>query len=356
MRETTHNLMPAPADSLHAELRALIASSRQRLAVAVNAELTWLYWSVGERLRTEVLGGADRAKYGAQLIKRVGDQLAQEFGRGFEAKNLRRMLQFAVAFPDTEKVASLMRHLSWTHFLQLLPIKTDAARWFYAQQSVESRWSVRELHQQIERKAFERTELAALQTPTPVRAELVEAQSTPALVFKDPYFLDFLGLRQGHDEADLEAAILRQLEAFILELGRGFAFVERQKRMVIDGDDFYLDLLFYHRRLRRLVAIELKLGRFKAAHKGQMELYLKWLDKHERQPGEEAPIGLILCAESSREQVELLQMHKDGITVAEYWTELPPKAELEQKLHAALLEARERLARRGVLLGELDDE
>ena len=150
--------------------------------------------------------------------------------------------------------------------------------------------------------------------------------------------------------ADLEAAILRQLEAFILELGRGFAFVERQKRMVIDGEDFYLDLLFYHRRLRRLVAIELKLGRFKAAHKGQMELYLKWLDKHERQAGEEAPIGLILCAESSREQVELLQMHKDGITVAEYWTELPPKAELEQHLHQALLEARERLARRGVLL------
>ena len=158
----------------------------------------------------------------------------------------------------------------------------------------------------------------------------------------------------------MEAAILRQLEAFILELGRGFAFVERQKRMVIDGEDFYLDLLFYHRRLRRLVAIELKLGRFKAAHKtthkGQMDLYLKWLDKHERQAGEEAPIGLILCAESSREQVELLQMHKDVITVAEYWTELPPKAELEQHLHQALIEARERLARRGVLLEGDEDE
>ena len=353
-------LIPAEgtsADKLHAELRTLIANSRQRLAGAVNAELTRLYWNVGQRLRTEVLGGADRAKYGDQLIKRVGEQLAQEFGRGFEAKNLRRMLQFAVAFPDTEKVASLMRHLSWTHFLQLLPVKTDVARWFYARQSVESRWSVRELHQQIERKAFERTELATLQAHTPVQTEpVVAADTDPAQVFKDPYFLDFLGLRQGHDEGDLEAAILHQLEAFILELGRGFAFVERQKRMVIDGDDFYLDLLFFHRRLRRLVAIELKLGRFKAAHKGQMDLYLKWLDKHERQPGEEAPIGLILCAESSREQVELLQMHKNGITVAEYWTELPPKAALEQKLHAALLEARERLARRGVLLGSLGDE
>jgi len=341
----------APPDKLHAELRTLIASSRQRLAGAVNAELTRLYWTVGERLRTEVLGGADRAKYGDQLIQRVGDQLAQEFGRGFEAKNLRRMVQFAQAFPQPEIVATLSRQLSWSHFVNLLPLKTNAARQFYASHAATYTWSVRELRQQIERKAFERTELASLQASTPVGAEPVEALGTsPAQVFKDPYFLDFLGLRQGHDEADLEAAILRQLEAFILELGRGFAFVERQKRMVIDGEDFYLDLLFYHRRLRRLVAIELKLGRFKAAHKGQMELYLKWLDKHERQSGEEAPIGLILCAESSREQVELLQMHKDGITVAEYWTELPPKAELEQHLHQALLEARERLARRGVLL------
>jgi predicted nuclease of restriction endonuclease-like (RecB) superfamily len=239
--------------------------------------------------------------------------------------------------------------LSWSHFVNLLPLKTEQARQFYASQAASQTWSVRELRQQIERKAFERAELATLQTVTSDQA------TSPAQVFKDPYFLDFLGLRQGHDEADLEAAILRQLEAFILELGRGFAFVERQKRMVIDGEDFYLDLLFYHRRLRRLVAVELKLGRFKAAHKGQMELYLKWLDNYERQPGEEAPIGLILCAESSREQVELLEMHKDGITVAEYWTELPPKAELEQHLHQALIEARERLARRGVLLEGTDE-
>lgn len=309
---------------------------------------------MGKRLHTEVLGGNDRAKYGDQLIKRMGDQLAQEFGRGFEAKNLRRMVQFAQVFAEPEIVATLSRQLSWSHFVNLLPLKTEQARQFYASQAASQTWSVRELRQQIERKAFERTELASLQAHSPVQTEPTEA--SPAQVFKDPYFLDFLGLRQGHDEADLEAAILRQLEAFILELGRGFAFVERQKRMVIDAEDFYLDLLFFHRRLRRLVAIELKLGRFKAAHKGQMELYLKWLDKHERQAGEEAPIGLILCAESSREQVELLQMHKDGITVAEYWTELPPKAELEQHLHLALIEARERLARRGVLLEEGEDK
>jgi predicted nuclease of restriction endonuclease-like (RecB) superfamily len=355
---------PAPADgTLHAELRALIAASRQRLAGAVNAELTRLYWAVGERLRSEVLAGSERARYGEKLIDRLGERLAQEFGRGFEAKNLRRMLQFAQAFPQPEIVATLSRQLSWSHVVALLPLKADEARRFYAHQAATEAWSVRELRQQIDRKAYERTLLASSQgegtsmghTLAPVQAGL-PAAATPALVFKDPYFLDFLGLRQGHDEADLEAAILRQLEAFILELGRGFAFVERQKRMVIDGEDFYLDLLFYHRRLRRLVAIELKLGRFKAAHKGQMELYLKWLDKHERQAGEEPPIGLILCAESRREQVELLQMHKDGITVAEYWTELPPKAELERRLHEALIEARERLAQRGQLLGSDGDE
>lgn len=344
-------LSPAQPVGLHAELRALIAASRQRLAGAVNAELTRLYWSVGQRLSTEVLGG-ERASYGSQLLDQLGQQLSQEFGRGFEARNLRRMVKFAQAFPAPEIVSTLSTKLSWSHLVAIVALKTSEARQFYATQAAQDGWSVRELTHQIERKAFERSELASTQAPVEASALL----SAPAQVFKDPYFLDFLGLSQGHDEADLEAAILRQLEAFILELGRGFAFVERQKRMVIDGEDFYLDLLFYHRRLRRLVAIELKLGRFKAAHKGQMELYLKWLDKFERQPGEEAPIGLILCAESSREQVELLQMHKDGITVAEYWTELPPKAELEQQLHQALMEARERLVRRGVLLEGGEDE
>ena len=343
-----HSALPA---SLHTELRALIASSRQRLAGAVNAELTRLYWTVGQRIHAELLQG-ERAAYGARLISELGTQLAREFGRGFEAKNLQRMRQFAQAFPEAEIVATLSRQLSWSHILALLPLKSAPARQFYAAQCAEQTWGVRELRRQIERKAFERSEIAAVQTS----AAALPALTTPAQVFKDPYFLDFLGLRQGHDEADLEAAILRQLEAFILELGRGFAFVERQKRMVIDGEDFYLDLLFFHRRLRRLVAIELKLGRFKAAHKGQMELYLKWLDKHERHSGEETPIGLILCAESSREQVELLQMHKDGITVAEYWTELPPKAELEQRLHQALVEAREVMVRRGVLLEGSEDE
>ncbi len=220
MKETTHNLVPASADTLHAELRALIASSRQRLAGAVNAELTQLYWNVGHRPRTEVLGDG-RASYGAQLLDQLGQKLAQEFGRGFESRNLRRMVRFAESFPDAAIVSTLSTQLSWSHMVAIVVLKTPQARQFYASQAATNTWSVRELHHQIERKAFERTELAALQTNTSVQAEpVVAANTAPALVFKDPYFLDFLGLRQGHDEADLEAAILRQLEAFILELGR----------------------------------------------------------------------------------------------------------------------------------------
>lgn len=346
----------ALADTLLADLRQLITQSRERLSATVNTELTLLYWNVGQRLQREVLAG-ERAAYGQQLMERTGQRLSQEFGRGFEAKNLRRMVQFAQVFPHGEIVASLMRELSWTHFLQLLPLKTEAARHYYAQAAAADRWSVRELRAHIERKAFERSAIAqthsgAVAATGAVLAPAQASQARPDVVFKDPYLLDFLGLRAGYLEADVESAILRELESFILELGRGFAFVERQKRMVIDGEDHYLDLLFFHRRLRRLVAVELKLGAFRAADKGQMELYLAWLERHECQPGEERPIGLILCADASREKVELLRPERDGITVAEYWTELPPREVLEQRLHQALQDARERLARREILLRE----
>jgi predicted nuclease of restriction endonuclease-like (RecB) superfamily len=207
---------------------------------------------------------------------------------------------------------------------------------------VEHQWSKRELQRQIERKAFERTEIAD------TKLTLAEAKHLGGN-FKDPYFLDFLGLKDGYLENELEAALLKELELFILELGKGFAFVERQKRMIIDGKDFSLDLLFFHRKLKRLVAVELKINHFKAGYKGQMELYLNWLNKYERQEGEEAPIGLILCADTGSEQVELLNMQKDNIMVAEYWTSLPPKELLEQKLHTALIEVRERLAGRNLL-------
>ena len=325
-----------PSPLLLADLREIISRGKAQAVAAVNSALTLTYWHVGQRINTEVLRG-ERAAYGQQVVASVAVSLVAACGKSFEAKNLRRMMQFAEVFSDLEIVVPLARQLSWSHFLLLIPLPSQAARLFYAQQASHAAWGKRELTRQIERKAFERSHIADHKLALAAAPELAGA-------FKDPYFFDFLGLPLGYLENDLEQALIRELEQFILELGKGFAFVERQKRMVIDGEDFYLDLLFYHRRLKRLVAVELKIDRFKAAHKGQMELYLNWLDKYERQPDEAAPIGLILCSQAGTEQVELMNMQKDNIMVAEYWTELPPKAVLENKLHTALIEISERLA------------
>jgi predicted nuclease of restriction endonuclease-like (RecB) superfamily len=267
-----------------------------------------------------------------------------KYGKNYEEKNLRRMIQFSEKFPDFENVVTLSRHLSWSHFLVLIPIKKQEARQFYANYVCDKIAGVRELRKQIKQKVFERTEIA--------NTQLFESSKIEKHIFKDPYFLDFLSLKEGYLENDLESAILRELETFILELGVGFTFVTRQKRMIIDGDDYYLDLLFFHRKLKRLVAVELKIDKFEAKYKGQMELYLRWLDRYERQEGENPPIGLILCAETSKEQIELLEMHKDGIMVVEYWTDLPPKKILETKLHNVLVEARERIKRKEIREGE----
>lgn len=319
------------------DLRELIEAGKHQLERQVNSTMTQVYWRVGKRINEDILNH-QRAEYGKQIIPSISKDLVMLYGKSFAVRNLRRMMQFASLFTDIQIVSTVSTQLSWSHWIELFALKKHEARLFYAQKISEERWSVHHTREQISRKVYERAEIANTQLPT----------ETSALTntFKDPYFLDFLGLKEGYLENDLESAILKELELFILELGVGFTFVARQKRMIIDGDDYYLDLLFYHRKLKRLVAIELKIGKFKAAYKGQMELYLRWLNRYDRQEGEEYPIGLILCAEASSEQIELLEMHKDGIMVAEYWTELPPKEILEQKIHQALIEARVRLSTR----------
>lgn len=323
------------------DISILIENSKKTVSIQVNSGITILFWQIGNKVNQHILHNK-RAEYGKEIIVTLSRELKSKFGKNFEEKNLRRMLQFAEKFRNFEKVVTLSRQLTWSHFIALIPIKKEEARYFYASKIGEERWSVRFTREQIDKKSFERTLIASS------KIENVEYDLNST--FKDPYFLDFLELKNGYLENDLESAILKELELFILELGIGFTFVERQKRMIIDGEDFYLDLLFYHRKLKRLVAIELKIGKFKASHKGQMELYLKWLDKYDKQKGENHPIGLILCAESSNEQIELLEMQKDGIIVAEYWTELPPKKELEEKLHSALVLARERFARKNIIV------
>ncbi len=339
MAEKTNSLSISEND-LFNELSQLIEQSKQQVAVQANSAVTILFWQVGTRINQDILQNK-RAEYAKQIVSTLSTQLKERYGRTFEEKNLRRMMQFAEQFTDFQIVVTLSRQLSWSHYLAILPIKTHEAKLFYANQVGNSFMSVRELRRQIALKAFERTNIAD--------AQIIESTHIPFNTFKDPYILDLFGLQNSFLEKDLEDAILHDLETFILELGKGFAFVERQKRMIIDGEDFNLDLLFYHRKLKRLVAIELKLGKFQAKHKGQMELYLKWLDKYEKQEGENTPVGLILCAESSREQIELLEMHKDGIMVAEYWTDLPPKKQFEEKIHLLVAEAKERIERKKLL-------
>jgi predicted nuclease of restriction endonuclease-like (RecB) superfamily len=335
-------------EKLLGDLRNLIQEARQDVARSVNSALVMLCWKVGERIRKDILK-EKRADYGERILPTLSAKLEVEFGQGFNEKSLRRMVQFAEIFCDEQIVATLSRQLGWSHFVEIIPLKDQLQREFYAEMCRVERWSVRILRQKIAGMLFERTALS--RKPDELAKQELAAlrdgdKVTPDLVFRDPYLLDFLGLKDTYSEKDLETAILREMEAFILELGVGFTFVKRQKRITVGEDDFYLDLLFYHRKLHRLVAIELKLDKFKPAYKGQMELYLRWLEKYEQQPGEDSPIGLILCASKSEEQVELLQLGKSGIRVAAYMTELPPRDLLRKKLHEAIILARARLEER----------
>jgi predicted nuclease of restriction endonuclease-like (RecB) superfamily len=295
----------APAigvDRLLGDIRSLIEAAREQTARAINSVLVVLYWNVGTRIRQDLLK-EKRADYGDAIVATLSRELSRDYGRGFTEKALWRMAQFAEQFPDGEIVAALSRQLSWSHFVELIPLKDPLKRDFYAELCRIERWNVRTLRHKIGHLLYERTAVSKKPDELITRDLATlrdEDRMTPDLIFRDPYFLDFLGLTAGtYVEKDVEHAILRELEAFILELGSDFAFVARQKRISVDSEDYYLDLLFYHRRLRRLVAIELKLDRFQAADKGQMELYLRWLERYETRPGEEPPLGLILCADKS---------------------------------------------------------
>ncbi len=344
MNQDELNIIQSNA-GLATDVRNMIGQTRGSVARTVNAGMTLLYWRIGKRIKMDILQ-YDRADYGKEILATLSQQLISEFGPGYSYSALTRMVKFAEVFSEGEIVVTLSQQLSWSHFSQLLPLDQPLQRDFYAEMCRVEHWSVRTLRNRIESMLFERTaiskkpeelakaEIAALRT---------EDQISPNMVFRDPYILDFLNLKDRYLEKDLENAILRELETFLLELGNGFAFLARQQRIQIDSDDFYLDLLFYHRNLKRLIAIDLKLGNFKAEYKGQMELYLRWLARHEQRPDEESPLGIILCAGKKEEQIELLELGHSGIHVAEYLTALPSRELLQKKLHDAIKISRARL-------------
>jgi predicted nuclease of restriction endonuclease-like (RecB) superfamily len=331
-----------PYKELFTDIVKMVSEGRNRVATEFNSTVVVLYWSIGRRINEEVLKG-DRANYGDQIISHVSDELTMKFGKGYNRASLFRMVRFARIYPDQKIVATASRQLSWSHIILICQLENDLQRDFYLELARIERWSVRETRDKINSMLFERTAISKKPEEV-IKAELSKLRDTnelnPDLVFRDPCFLDFINLDGKYSEGNLENAILNNITEFLHEIGNDFCFVARQKRMSTKNKDRYLDLLFFHRGLKCLVAIELKLDRFEPEHKGQMEWYLNWLDKNERKSDEGRPIGIILCADKDQEDVEYLELNDSGIHVTKYLTQLPPKKLLEQYLHKAIALAR----------------
>ena len=334
--------------NLVVELKSLIASTKEQVAISVNSSLTLMYWQIGYKINEDILKNS-RAEYGKEILQTVSAKLTEEFGQGFSKRNLADMIKFSQVFDDFEIVSTLSRQLSWSHFKEIMYMDDSLKIEFYAQMSALDKWSVRTLRNRIDSMLYERTALSKKpdELITYEIEKLKDGVVTPNMVLKDPYILDFLELNDRYLEKDLEDAILRDIENFILELGNGFSFIARQKRVQIGEEDFYIDLLFYNRKLKRLIALDLKLGKFKAEYKGQMELYLKYLEKYEKEEDENTPLGIILCSDKNQEQIELLELEKSDIHVAKYLTILPPKEEFEKRLHKAIQNAKEKYQIKG---------
>ena len=348
VKSTKHEEMATQV--LAVDIGKFIDNARLEVARTFNGAQVTLCWLIGNRINEAILN-AQKAQYGEQIIIQLANELTLKYGSGFGRAKLFRMVQFTRLFTDLEIVVTLSRQLSWSHFILLIAIEDKLKRDFYAEMSRASNWSMRQLKAQIDSMMYERTAISK-QPEEIARLEIAKLQEkdqlTPRMLFKDPYFLDFVGLDSSYSENDLESAILNEIAKFLQELGTDFCFVERQKRMSTGKKDRYLDLLLYNRSLQRLIAIDLKIGEFDPAYKGQMEWYLKWLDKNERKPWENRPIGIILCADKDEEDIKYLELDNSNIHVAQYLTGLPPKAILETKLRQAINAARESYARKEI--------
>lgn len=326
---------------LYEDIQKLIEDAKSDFSQIVNDKITTLYWNIGKRINQKILMDSN-AEYGKNIIDALSRNLTIRYGNGWSPQQLRHCIYFAKTFPE-EKFYAVRRELTWTNIRTIMYIEDSLKRDFYIEMCRLGHWSYRTLKERINSMLYERTAISKKPDEL-IKQELAllnkEDKLTPDMVFRDPYILKNLGLNDVYSEKDLESAILRELEDFIVEFGSDFAFMARQKRITIDNEDYYIDLLFYHRRLKCLVAIDLKLGKFEAGFKGQMELYLRWLEKYEKVEGENSPIGLILCSEKNQEHVELLQLEDSNIRVAEYYTKLPDMKLLEQKLKESIAKAK----------------
>ena len=334
-------------NNLFNDVCGIIDNTRRRVAVYVNSEICLTKWYVGKRIKEDVLYN-QRAEYGKQIVKNLATKLTDKYGSGWSDKSLLHCLRVAETFSEDEILSAVRRQFSWTHIKTLCYIKDPLARQFYMEMCRIEHWDTRTLDAKIDAQLYERTAISRKPEEV-IKQELDQLKNdntlNPDLVFRSSYFLDMLGLSDVFSEKDLGTAIVTQLQEFICEMGTDFAFLGRQKRITVDAVDYYIDLLFYHRSLHRLVAIDLKLGKFKPEYEGQMLLYLRYLNNNERRDGEESPIGLILCSEGNTEHIEYLMLDDNSpIKVAQYYTQLPDKKLLAEKLQRAIAIAREHFA------------
>lgn len=328
------------------DIRELIDNAKSQISRTINQEMTVLYWHIGKRIQEEILQ-SERAQYGKKIIEGLSQHLISEYGKGFSSANLFKMIALYEAFPNQNILLTLSTQLTWSHFVVLLYIKDPLKREFYTQMCRLDRWSIRTLREKIGKLLFERTALAK-QPDTVIADSLSLVKQTDRLssemILQDPYLLEFLNLGKHYSESDLESAILDEIQNFLLEMGAGFCFVARQKRISVGKKDYWIDLLLYNRYLRRLVIVELKTTDFKPEHKGQMEFYLRWCDQHERRGDDEPPLGIILCTQKDEEQIKLFDLKGSGIHVAEYLTELPPREVFERKVLEVIKKSQEKIA------------
>jgi predicted nuclease of restriction endonuclease-like (RecB) superfamily len=341
---SSENLEP-----IYQRIRDILTRARHRALQTVNAEMVRAYWEIGREIVEEEQRGQARAGYGKQIVENLSTRLRNDFGRGFDRSNLWHMRDFYRTFPILD---ALRRELSWTHYRLLLRVEKPEARAFYEQECAAAQWSTRELERQIDSLLYERLALSRDKSPLRTQAEQGQEAFQPSDLIKDPYVLEFTGLPEppGLQESDLEQVLMDRLQTFLLELGRDIFFVARQKRIVVEGDTFYIDLVFYHRMLRCFLLIDLKIGKLTHHDIGQMLFYTGYYEAEEMHEDENPPVGLILCTDKNDAVVRYtLSKTNQQIFASRYKLYLPTEEELQEELQRGreMLEMDQRLASEG---------
>ena len=321
-------------NSLYHDIKNLIVDAKSKVYSSVNTVMTEAYWSIGKRVIEEEQEGKQRATYGKALLKNLSIVLAEEFGKGYSEDNLKNMRRFYLAYRKSETVSHKFK-LSWSHYIFLTRIEDSEERNFYELEAIQSNLSVREIKRQFDSGLYQRLQLSLDKEKVKELSQKGQIIESIDDLIKDPYIFEFIGLpiEKSYSESELEEGLINKIEDFLLELGRGFTFVARQKRLTIDEEHFYVDLVFYNRFLRSFVVIDLKIGKLKHQDIGQMMMYVNYYDRVEKQEDENPTVGIILCRDKSKALVEMtLPKENSQIFASKYLTVLPDKEEFRKLL------------------------